>query len=221
MRLTRKRIIAVFAAFTMLITLALPINTEAAAHDSQIKKLVKQMKNSEYSIIANNDVSDSKAKTIQLTNDSMARFAALSLPVKETDGLTKGEFGGYVTYKFSNARLKKASANIFGKVLSKKDITKKKQDHWVSDVFKTNKNGVVIYSTDGETETDYKLHKISIKKTGQSYKVTKNIYCGYWGSTSLGKSNYQVIYTVKPNSISSYGFKITGMKIKPIPNWDK
>ena len=61
----------------MLITLALPINTEVAAHDSQIKKLVKQMKNSEYSIIANNDVSDSKAKTIQLTNDSMARFFSL------------------------------------------------------------------------------------------------------------------------------------------------
>ncbi len=189
---------------------------EAASYKTNIKKLVKQMRVAECSVLTYEDAPYADTVKVDLTTDRMARFAAVSLPFKESDGLTKGEFGGFVTYKFSDAKLKKASKNIFGKELSKKDVTTTENESWVCDAYKTKENGVVIYETDGETESSYSLIKISIKKSGSGYKVTKSIYWGYWGGDDGSRINYKIIYTVKKCSASAYGYKITGMTVKPV-----
>lgn len=65
-------------------------------------------------------------------------------------------------------------------------------------------------------DSDYVAHSTDItKKSANTYQVKKDLYYGYWGSNQ-GQSNYEIIYQVKKNSKSAYGYIITNMKITAI-----
>lgn len=187
--------------------MALPQKTFAATTNSQIKKLVKKMNVYECTVVTG------KTKTIKLTKKEMAKAAALSIKVSEKDGISKSQFGSYDTYKITNKKLQKASQNLFGIKLLGKNLLSKTKTENTYDAYKKLDGSLVVFLLDGETENDYVVHDIDIKKTSKNtYQVKKNIYYGYWGMNN-GQSNYTIEYQVKKSEISQYGFKITKMKV--------
>ena len=187
--------------------MALPQKTFAATTNSQIKKLVKKMNVYECTVVTG------KTKTIKLTKKEMAKAAALSIKVSEKDGISKSQFGSYDTYKITNKKLQKASQNLFGIKLLGKNLLSKTKTENTYDAYKKLDGSLVVFLLDGETENDYVVHDIDIKKTSKNtYQVKKNIYYGYWGMNN-GQSNYTIKYQVKKSEISQYGFKITKMKV--------
>lgn len=185
----------------------LPQKTFAATMDSQIKKLVGKMNVYESTVVTG------KTKTIKLTKKKMAKAAALSIKVSEKDGISKSQFGSYDTYKITNKKLQKASQNLFGIKLSGENLPSKTQTENTYDAYKKPDGSLVVFLFDGETENDYVVHDIDIKKTSKNtYQVKKNIYYGYWGMNN-GQSNYTIEYQVKNSAKSEYGCKITKMKV--------
>lgn len=185
----------------------LPQKTFAATTDSQIKKLVGKMDTYETTVVRG------KTKTIKLTRKIMAKAAALSINVSEKDGISKSELGYYDTFKITNKKLQKASQNLFGIKLSGKNLPIKTKPEGIEDAYKKPDGSLVVFSYDGETDADYVVHDIDIKKTSKNtYQVKKNIYYGYWGMNN-GQSNYTIEYQVKNSAKSEYGCKITKMKV--------
>lgn len=207
---TLKKQISILIIMSLFFTcfMAVPQKTFAATTDSQIKKLVKKMNVYECTVVAG------QTKTIKLTNQKMAKAAALSIKVSEKDGISKSQFGSYDTYKITNKKLQKASQNLFGIKLSGKNLPSKTQTEETYDAYKKTDGSLVVFLFDGETENDYVIHDIHIKKTSKNmYQVKKNIYYGYWGMNN-GQSNYTIEYQVKKSVKSEYGFKITKMKVR-------
>lgn len=79
------------------------------------------------------------------------------------------------------------------------------------------KSGSVIYSEFYETESDVLVPSRTVSKSGSTYTVTEKVkYWHYWGDHSSGKTADQTVTVkikMKKNSSSSYGYKITGLKI--------
>ena len=93
---------------------------------------------------------------------------------------------------------------------------KKSLDADYFDAYRTAKGTPVVYYTDGDVELDHDIIKVSVSKTGNNtYKVVRKVYYGYWGGNQ-GKPNYKVIYQVKKDRKSTYGYVITGMSMKVI-----
>lgn len=206
---TLKKQISILIIMSLFFTcfMAVPQKTFAATTDSQIKKLVKKMNVYECTVVTG------KNKTIKLTKQKMAKAAALSIKVSGKDGISKSQFGSYDTYKITNKKLQKASQNLFGIKLSGKNLPSKTQTEETYDAYKKPDGSLVVFLFDGETENDYVIHDIHIKKTSKNmYQVKKNIYYGYWGMNN-GQSNYTIEYQVKNSVKSEYGFKITKMKV--------
>ena len=207
---TLKKQISILIIMSLFFTcfMAVPQKTFAATTDSQIKKLVKKMNVYECTVVTG------KNKTIKLTKQKMAKAAALSIKVSGKDGISKSQFGSYDTYKITNKKLQKASQNLFGIKLSGKNLPSKTQTEETYDAYKKPDGSLVVFLFDGETENDYVIHDIHIKKTSKNmYQVKKNIYYGYWGMNN-GQSNYTIEYQVKKSVKSEYGFKITKMKVR-------
>lgn len=205
----KKKMKIVFMSAAIVIASCKPVS---AAKNDNIKQLVKQLNVYESSYITANSITGNKK--IKLTDKEMTRAAALSISVNKLKPCKKGEFGEYVTFKLKNELLKKASVNIFGKKISTSKLPKKHSKKWImSDAYR-NKNNAFVYYTDGETETDYTIKKISIKKqNADSYKVEKKFYFGYWG-TNNGQPNYKITYNIKANKKSDYGYVIKKIVLK-------
>ena len=206
-----KKIKIVFMSAVIVIASCKPVS---AAKNDNIKQLVKQLNVYESGYITANSITGNKK--IKLTDKEMARAASLSISINKLKSCKKGEFGGYVTFKLKNELLKNASANIFGKKISTSKLPKKHSKNWyISDAYR-NKNNAFVYYTDGETETDYAIKKISIKKqNADSYKVEKKFYFGYWGSNN-GQPNYKITYNIKANKKSDYGYVVKKIVLKKI-----
>lgn len=206
-----KKIKIVFMSAVIVIASCKPVS---AAKNDNIKQLVKQLDEYESSYIMANKITENKK--IKLTDKEMARAAALSISVNKLKPSKKGEFGGYVTFKLKNELLKNASVNIFGKKISTSKLPKKHSEKWsISDAYR-NKNNAFVYYTDAETEMDYAVKKISIKKqNADSYKVEKKFYFGYWGSNN-GQPNYKITYNIKANKKSDYGYVVKKIVLKKI-----
>lgn len=187
-----------------------PQNIYAAENTAQIKKLVRKMDCYECTVLAG------ERKKIKLTKAEMAKAAALSLDVSDKNGLDRSEFGGFVTYKISNKKLQKASQNLFGLKLSTKNLQKKEDADGLFDAYRKSDGTPVVYIFDGESECDYVVHEINVKKKSSSvYQVEKKIYYGYWGMNN-GQSNYKIVYQVNKSSKSIYGFKIKKIEVVPL-----
>lgn len=191
------------------------MTVRAAGAPARIKKLVGQMSSYELSYITFHNISSKK--TVKLTEAQKARAAALSLPVSKLKPLKKGEFGYYVMWNLPKSKLRTASVNLFGKSVSISKLRKNPKQSdicYTGDAYRTKKGVPVVYYTDGETEMDYQVTKTSVsRKKGKSYKVTKYVYCGYWGN-NRGKPNYKIVYTVAANKKSQYGYVIKSMAIQ-------
>ena len=201
------------------------IEAKAVTHDlsasevKHIKKLVQRMNQFEIYEI-NSNLRFSSEKLVKLTSRNMAQAAALSISVKNLKETgKKGDFGGNVTWKLTNSRLKSASKIIFGKSVTTAKLRKVKSESEImfpADVYRTAKGNPVVYYADAETEQDYSIIKISISPINSDvYKVVKKFYLGYWGSNH-GTPNYMATYRVKKDSRSSYGYVIKNMKLTNI-----
>ncbi len=178
-----------------------------------IKKLLKNMEKAEISILTEKSTRNKKKWNIKLSNNNMARFSALSINVDDDNGIRMGEFG-YETFSFSDDDLNNTSLEMFGRMLGKEDVSSTKQVSWTYDVFKS-KGEIVIYKASNEGETSYSATGYRFSSGSDFIDVTKKIYYGYWGRDN-GKPNYKIKYTLALNDESSYGYKITGMKIRKI-----
>ena len=187
-----------------------PINANAASATTKIKKLVKQMQTYECSVLYNS----TKSRTIKLTNKEMAKAAALSINIKQSNRINMSE--EYAVYKVSKSKVKKKSKNLFGKQVSTSSLPKKKMSQYdIIGAIRTQNGTPAVYFYQNETETDYVVISTSVRKKSSSYQVVKKVYFGYWGA-NRGKANYKIVYTVKKSKKSSYGYVIKKMKIKKI-----
>jgi competence protein ComGC len=207
MRRRRTHICEIMVIMLVIISLfTYPQSIQAKSNNAQIKKLVGKMESYEYKL------SDGKNK-VKLTKTEMAKAAALSIDRNEKNQIKVAEFGEDNIYKISNKKLKAAGKNLFGITISSKNLPTTFQKDSLSDAYRKKNGTAVVSIANIETETDYVVHSIKItKKSGNTYRVKKNLYYGYWGSNN-GQSNYQIVYQVKPSSKSVYGYKITMMKI--------
>ncbi len=208
MRRRRTHICEIMVIMLVIISLfTYPQSIQAKSNNAQIKKLVGKMVSYEYKLL-----SDGKNK-VKLTKTEMAKAAALSIDRNEKNQIKVAEFGEDNIYKISNKKLKAAGKNLFGITISSKNLPTTFQKDSLSDAYRKKNGTAVVSIANIETETDYVVHSIKItKKSGNTYRVKKNLYYGYWGSNN-GQSNYQIVYQVKPSSKSVYGYKITMMKI--------
>lgn len=208
MQRRRTRICGIMVIMLVMISLFIyPQSIQEKSNHAQIKKIVGKMEDYEYKIL-----SDGKKK-VKLTKTEMAKAAALSIDRNEKNQIKVAEFGEDNIYKISNKKLKAAGKNLFGITISSKNLPTTFQKDSLSDAYRKKNGTAVVSIANIETETDYVVHSIKItKKSGNTYRVKKNLYYGYWGSNN-GQSNYQIVYQVKPSSKSVYGYKITMMKI--------
>lgn len=208
-RSMRKRVVAALICILLMVNV---ISVQAATSISGIKKLVNQMYYYEYSILP-----VQKKTNMKLSRQEKAKAVALSLSIKESNGIEKGEFGGYELFKVDTASFKKASLNMFGKKLSISSLPKQTEAGGLMGAYRLKKDGTpVVYCMDGETECDFVVHSTKItEKSSKTFSVVRNIYFGYWGNND-GHSNYKITYTVQKNSKSDYGFVITRMVVEPL-----
>lgn len=187
------------------------MGVQAKSPDKQIKKLVNKMSHYEEYLLFNNP----KSRTVKLTRAQKAKAASFSLNSSQLYRSTDE----YSMYSIRSSKLKKAGINMFGKALTVKMLPKIKSSTYVKimDAARlSNKKGVTLY-TNYETETALITLKTNIqKKSSKIYQVTKKVYWGHW-SGNFG-DNYNIIYTVKKNSKSAYGYVISKMKIKKTGN---
>ena len=207
MRKRRTRICGIMLIMLIIISFfTYPQSIQAKSHNAQIKKLVGKMEDYEYKLLL-----DGKKK-VKLTKTEMAKAAALSIELNEKNHIKVAEFGEDDIYKISNKKLKAAGKNLFGTTISNKNLPTTFKDS-LFDAYRKKNGTAVVSIANTEIEMDYVVHSIKItKKSGNTYRVKKNLYYGYWGSNN-GQSNYRIIYQVKPSSKSVYGYKITMMKI--------
>lgn len=208
-RSMRKQVVAAFIFILLMVNV---ISVQAATSISGIKKLVNQMYYYEYSVLP-----IQKKTNMKLSQQEKAKAVALSLSIKESNGIEKGEFGGYELFKVDTASFKKASLDMFGKKLSISSLPKQTEAGGLMDAYRLKKDGTpVVYCMNGETECDFVVHSTKItKKSSKTVSVVRNIYFGYWGNND-GHSNYKITYTVQKNSKSDYGFVITKMVVEPL-----
>lgn len=209
----KKKIVCFLMAALLAGFIQVPV--QASTPTSNIKKLVNQMNNYESAILGAGNIKSQK--TIKLSKANMAKATALSIKVKEENGIEKGEFGDYTTYKITNSQLKKASVNLFGVTLTQKQLSKKRTEGWtLMDAYLLSNGTPVVYYTDAETEIDYIKSGMKIKKIdNKNYNVVQTVYYGYWRYND-GTPNYTISYQVKKNKNSAYGYVITKMVINPL-----
>lgn len=183
----------------------------ATSKITPIKKMVREMEMFERATLSNDE-----RGTIKLNKNNKAKAAALSIDVDLEDGVAVGEFGGYTTFKITNKQIQKASQNLFGTVINKRNLLTQSSSNGTYDAYRQKDGTPVVYRTDAETEIDYQTIKTAInKKQKGKYQVVKKVYYGYWG-WNKGQANYKIIYEVKKNKNSSFGYVIKKMKIKEI-----
>ena len=184
-----------------------PQNVQAKTNESQIKKLVNQMETYEYEVL-----SEGKTK-VKLTKTEMAKAAAFSIKLTEKDHIKVAESGEDDIYKITNKKLKKAGKNLFGITLSGKNLPQKHKSGCISDAYRKADGTSVVSFANIETELDYVVHSTKVtKKSANKYQVKKKVFMGYWGNNN-GQSNYTIVYEVKKCPKSTYGFKITNMRV--------
>ncbi|MCR5728644.1 MAG: hypothetical protein K6G24_14420 [Lachnospiraceae bacterium] len=155
---------------------------------------------------------------VKLTKNIMARAAAMTVSEVEeiyTDYWDDSQDEDYADhyYSFNETELTKSAKNIFGKKVKKKNLTSDKFSYLI-DAYKDKKLGYVIMVS-MDTEDVFDVYDFNIKKNGNKYTATKDLYWGYWGAADNG-ANYRFTYTVKKSKNSSYGYVITGLKIKKL-----
>lgn len=210
-----KQQICRIAVLVLIITIAVPTGVKASTK-SKITKLVDDLRsfvfyNIELNFLRQEDV-DRTEYVVRLNKKNMAAAAAFSILDSETKGTEKGN---YTEYKLSGNKLKKRSKNLFGKSTSAVDLSTDQEQGSVSFVFQKSGQPYLLVAN-YETELDIVRNSLSVKKTGSStFTVTEKMYCGYWGG-STGEPNYTVVYKLKKNSSSSYGYIVKDIKIKRI-----
>ncbi len=214
----KKRIFSLLLVLVFALSLMTPQSAQAASAKTKIKKLVANMSTYEYVMLFDlGSKKDGEKYEVVLTDREMARAAAFTAPLN--DDTYAGEFGDlgweYI-YNVSTSRIKKMSRKMFGKAVSYKKLPKgSAEDHdGFIDVYRNADGKPELYLWDGETETDFETIKQTIKKDGNGYLVTRDIYYGYWGWNDHKTANYRITYKVTKNKASSYGYVITGMTIE-------
>ena len=210
-----KKRCAVALIFFVTLLCAIVVSREPATADDgaqmMVKKLTGRMVGFELSVLSS-DYTFSSEQTIALNRDNKARAAALTLRVKDENGVTRGVFGNYETFRIPDRGVKKASKNLFGCAASKNNLTKGRSSS-ILDAYKLKDGTPVVYYMDGGSEADYTVRKVQVKKQGEHYVVTKDVFYGYWRNNN-GSTNYRISYLVKPDSDSKYGYTITSMKVR-------
>lgn len=212
-----KKFVMGLLATILIVGLTLPVSAYAS-DKSKIKKLVGCMEAFEFMVFTSNYVDENGEFETDFDDAMMAKAAALSVSLKDAkiaghDPDSYSDDYMWVEYAISSKKIKKASKNIFGKSVSYKKLFMNEYFTFL-DAYLNEKGKPVVYVWQWETETDYVVRDISIKKVSdKKYTVTKKIFCGYWGLNKDGKANYAVTYNVEKNSKSKYGFVITSMKV--------
>lgn len=192
------------------IIMAFDVNRVQAATktEKQIQKLTDQMKGYEWEILGTH-----KNSTIKLTKENRAQMAVCSLDnLQYSADIYDGECS---IYSASEKDFQNSSINLFGKKSKLSDLPKYTSEEIAESAFLyQNKPSRLVINV--ETELDYQQNSFSIRKVDKkTHLATKKVYFGYWGSDH-SKSNYKIVYWVKKNSKSKYGYVIVKMKVEKI-----
>jgi len=220
MRRILKTLAAIFILVLALGTVAVSAAEKQNAYETSIKNLIKDIRSFEWEALARFSWRQPEVDEISYGSSKawMAEVAALSITPKESDLIrTEDVDGGYIEYyTIKDKDLKKKAKNIFGKTITVNDLLYIERDY-LTEAYRTFDEGAILKSEFVETETGIYERDFSVKKKGKKYTVTKKVYFGYWGAGEYGEeANYQITYTFKDSSKSSYGLVLTGMKIKLI-----
>ena len=213
MKATRvKKITAVVLVAACAVTM-LAIPAQAASAKTNVKKVVRQMEKFEYYLLAAKGAYGKNTK-IKLTGRIKAKAATLSVKTKKSDQIYEGIPQGYAAYRLSGKKVKRVGQDLFGKPVLVSDLPQKMKNNFVDVCLKSGKP--VVYYLDRGMDTDMVNKKLTIKRRGSGkYTVKHDVYFGYWGFSG-GKANYRIIYSLKKNIASKYGYVITSMSIKPL-----
>ncbi len=222
MKTVLKRLFAMLLVAGMICAFSVPKDVQAASSTKKkLKALVNCMSGYEWYLLMSNDIEEGEVREVTLDKGNMARAAALNCPYIFVSEY--GELGWESLYTVSNKKLKAMAKKMFGTAATYKDLPKMSAEDVIgfTGVYRNAKGKVEIYQWEGETETDLETIKISYKKSGKGYKITKDMFCGYWGINAYynhKKANYRIVYTVEKNKTSSYGYAITGMSVEYLEN---
>ncbi|MBR4343705.1 MAG: hypothetical protein IKP88_13600 [Lachnospiraceae bacterium] len=212
----KKKIIAVFSLVLVLVLGLGSISVSAASYKTSIKKLINHLGNVEWEAIQRMD-GDYDEVVYSSSDRWKAEVAAISIPFADAD-LVDYIDEGYMTTSFYSIDQKaydKECMDIFGKKISLGNLSFGYNDSYMMQASETNDYGFVVKSDEYDTETSMKDVSFSVKKSGKNYIATKKIFYGYWGEAeNATEANYQVTYTFKKSSKSSFGFVLTKLTVK-------
>ncbi|MBR3483619.1 MAG: hypothetical protein IKH42_02990 [Lachnospiraceae bacterium] len=222
MKTVLKRLFAMLLVAGMICAFAVPKDVQAASSTKKkLKALVNCMSGYEWYLLMSNDIEEGEVREVPMSKVVMAKAAAFNCP--RTYVSEYGEWEWEILYTVSTKKLKAMAKKMFGTAVTYKELPKMSTEDviGVMDVYRNEKGKVELYAWEGETETAFDTIKISYKKSGTGYKITKDMFCGYWGIHEYykhKKANYRIVYTVEKNKASSYGYVITGMSVEYLEN---
>lgn len=208
----------------LVITMLFPTMVKAS-QKSRIKSLLDALNMFVYYNIETNfyfdQENEKKSYTIKMNKMNMASAAALSLSYSEKQGADKSvDFPEvFVTYRLPLSSFKKSGKNLFGKNVSVSDLDKNEKQK--ASYYAFQRSGYpFVYCEALDTHTEMTRKSFTLKKNSDSgYIVTEKLYWGYYFNDTE-KPNYKIIYSIKKNAASSYGYVVKGIKIKRIgPVW--
>lgn len=216
-----KRVRAIILVLIMCVSAFSGVQNAQAASSSykkNIKNLVNHMGRFETCVLLDGVYKGKfdKKKNITLTPSVKAKAAALEIYEPKKAFQSPWDNRVWIT-KVSDKPIRKATLNLFGKSVSSKKMKRKYKANTYDAYWSTYYDCPVVETY--EMENARYTYSIDVRKKGKNYVVVKKVFFGYWGQWYYSKNkkpNYQIVYKVKKNSKSVYGYVIYGMSIKKI-----
>ncbi len=213
-----KKAVMIMAVCAVMVAFFAPADANAASKRvKNIKELVSQMDGFEYKVLSDIqfDINVGEVRKINLNaaNKVYAASKAYSTKILRCTTVENEEeyWESYEEDVISTKSMKQSQLDMFGKKYGVKYLDELPSENIISgNVYKRDGRPVIRYAI----YIDFEYSLAERKTTVDGNKVYKDIYYGYWGCDDNKSSNYRITYTVKKNSVSKYGYVITGMKVE-------
>ena len=230
----KKRFLGLLLAVIVIVASLVPTDVQAASYKTKIKKLVANMESYEWMILTSfrdeYDLVDGKL-VINFSDTEIAQAAAAAGFKYDEDKIlrTEEEMGMWSEIEIPTSVIKSYSKKLFGKKVSYKKLPKQTAEDVKGflEAYRNENGKAAMYCWEYETETDFVVQKVSVKKNGDTYTCTKDIFCGYWGFYMTYNENdhaerdenavtHRITYTIEKKKGSAYGYVITEMLIESV-----
>lgn len=213
-----KKVVMILVVCVVMAAAFAPANANAATKRvKNIKKLVSQMDGFEYKVLSDIqfDIKTGDVRKIKLNaaNKVFAASMALDTKILKTTTVENDEeyWESYEEDVISTKSMKQSQLDMFGNKYGVKYLQDMPSENIISgNVYKRDGRPVIRYAI----YIDFEYSLAVRNTTVDGNKVYKDIYYGYWGCDDDKSSNFRITYTVKKNSVSKYGYVITGMKVE-------